>query len=207
MGLLRKANSKKKATPNLDTESALCIIDWQRFFVHPESPGFIPETIYLKSKLAILVDIFISAGLPVVATRHSNRTDRPNNFLRFYGRVIERQSEWFELADPLDNFKELFVFDKETYSVFENPGFNNFLSDNGIRTVILAGVQTDRCVLATAISGFDRGYEMVVVPELCASRNKFRHRAALNLMKNSFAVLVDFEEISGSIKGANCHGI
>lgn len=195
MGLLRKTDSLKKATPNLDTELALCIIDWQRFFVHPESPGFIPETISLGSKLVSLVETFVSAGLPVVATRHSNRIEKPNNFLKFYGRVIERQSEWFALADPLDNIKEIHVFDKETYSVFENPAFVNFLFGNLIRTVILAGVQTDRCVLATAISGFDRGYEMVVVPELCTGRNKFRHRAAVNLMRNSFAQLMNLEEL------------
>lgn len=181
-------------------EIALCLIDWQRFYVDPDSPAFIPETAQIVNKLLLLTGIFQELDLPILATRHGNSSEKPNNFLRFYGRVINRDSHWSSLADPVSNIECLNLFSKETYSIFENPQFSDFLVSMGIKKIVLAGLQTDRCILANVIAGFDRGFEMIVVSEACASRNKFRHRAALNLIRYSFASVLKINELLKTLK-------
>ncbi len=195
MGLRPKSVKKRKPAKPRKPGTALLIIDWQRFFIDPHSAAFIPETVKVRPRLEALINLFQEARLPVLASTHSNRADDDNNFLKFYGRVIKRGSKWSALAPPLNSLKNLKTFEKETYSAFENPRFCRFLKAQKIKRIVLAGVQTDRCVLASALSGFDRGFEIMVAADVCSSRSKFRHRMALNLMKTSCARVLKVAEL------------
>lgn len=196
---LNSAGKGKTARP-IYGSILLCIIDWQKFFVDRGSPAFIPETVAVRDKLRRLIDIFLKFKLPILATRHSNSTVEPNNFLRFYGRVLNQKSKWYGLADPLGRVRSLSILDKNTYSGFENPKLLALLKARGVKRIVLAGVQTERCVLANALAGFDRGFEMIVVSDACAGRNQFRHRAALQLMKSSFASIIKVKDIERLIR-------
>jgi nicotinamidase-related amidase len=50
------------------------------------------------------------------------------------------------------------VFSRADYSAFADLRLDEFLRDAGIEKVIICGVDTDACVLATAFSAFDNGY-------------------------------------------------
>ncbi|MDH7493819.1 MAG: isochorismatase family cysteine hydrolase [Candidatus Saccharicenans sp.] len=193
MGLLR-INHKSSKGFYPPPKFLLCIIDWQDFFVHPESPAFISSAQEVGEKIKWLVEEFQKRDLPVIGTRHSNSETEINNFLRFYGRVISRRSKWFNLAEPLKQMRNLKIIDKDTYSVFENHNFTDYLLSLKISKVILVGVQTDKCILASALSGFDRGFEMMVLSDACLSRIKYRHSAALKLMKSSCAAVMKVNE-------------
>ncbi len=193
MGLFRLKNKKSKdISPG--PKFLLCIIDWQDFFVHPESPAFISSARRVVEKIKWLVEEFQKRDLPVLATRHSNSETERNNFLRFYGRVISRQNRWFHLAEPLKQISKVQVFDKYTYSIFENRDILSYLFTRRIRKLVLIGVQTDKCLMASALAGFDRGFEVIVLSDACCSRNSYRHRAALNLMKKSCAAVMKVKE-------------
>lgn len=200
MGLLPTQSKAHRKPATSQSEILLCIIDWQKFFIHPTSPGFISGAPAAKEKIVQLVRGFLDAGLPVIATRHSNSPADPSSFLRFYGRVITPDSRWFELAPPLNRVNRLIVFDKHAYSVFENKGITSFVATIKARRMVLAGVQTDKCVLASALAGFDRGLEMIVLSNACCSRNRYRHRAALNLMKSSCAAVMEVDKFIKMIK-------
>jgi nicotinamidase-related amidase len=195
VGRYRQSIKKIKPVQARKARTVLLIIDWQQFFADPGSPAFIPDTVNVRPRLEALLNLFQKARLPVLASIHSNRDDDDNNFLKFYGKVIKRKSKWWALASPLNCLKNLKIFEKETYSAFENPRLCRFLKALKIKRIVLAGVQTDRCVLASALSGFDRGFEMVVAADVCSSRSKFRHRMALNLIKTSCAMVLKADEI------------
>lgn len=199
MGSGTKASNRKGRESKLQNV-VFCLNDWQKFFVHPESPAFIPETSRIIEDLSEFLRHFSESGYPIVFTQHRNSASIHNSFLRFYGRLLSESSCWFGLAEPAAGFKKARVFYKETYSVFANRDFAAYLKANDIRTMVLAGVQTDKCILANALSGFDLGYEIIVAADICASRNKFRHRAALNLMKASCARVLRTDELLKLLK-------
>jgi nicotinamidase-related amidase len=62
--------------------------------------------------------------------------------------------------------KEDAVITKNNYDAFTNPELNKLLKENGIQYLIMTGVFTDGCVLATVAGGFSRGYNFVILKDL-----------------------------------------
>lgn len=60
------------------------------------------------------------------------------------------------------------VFVKHWNSAFRDTGLAGYLTEKGEKTVVVAGLQTDKCINATVIGGFERGFAMVV-PAGCNS--------------------------------------
>lgn len=73
-------------------------------------------------------------------------------------------------------------FDKATYSAFGSADLSRRLADRETDTLILTGVETDICVLATVFDAVDLGYRVVVVGDAVASSSIASHRAVLDLL-------------------------
>lgn len=74
------------------------------------------------------------------------------------------------------------VFDKPTYSGFHNPAFTAELKRRRADTLILTGVETDVCVLATLIEAVDRGYFVVLPEDALTSSDLDAHRQILDII-------------------------
>ncbi|QIG47887.1 cysteine hydrolase [Nordella sp. HKS 07] len=72
------------------------------------------------------------------------------------------------------------VIDKYVHSAFEAPAFQEALDDLNADTIIFTGVETDVCVLATALTAIDRGYRTILVSDAIASSNEASHEAAFD---------------------------
>jgi nicotinamidase-related amidase len=71
------------------------------------------------------------------------------------------------------------IIDKPTHSAFEAPALQQRLQARGATTLVLTGVETDVCVLATALTAIDRGFRVVVVSDAVTSSSPQGHDAAL----------------------------
>lgn len=71
--------------------------------------------------------------------------------------------EKFYVVEPRT---EDIVITKNNYDTFSNPDFENILKQNGIHYLVMTGVFTDGCVLATICGGFSRGYNFVMLKDL-----------------------------------------
>lgn len=200
MGLCSKKTDLKIKTPDSQANLLLCIIDWQKFFVDPKSPVFIPASEKVKVNLAHLLNLFHEFNALIAATRHSNSDNSPNSFLRFYGRVLSRNSVWFDLSPPIAGLKSIKIFDKETYSAFENPAFADFLVANRIRIIVLAGVQTDKCILANSLNAFDKGYQIIVIEDACCARLPEGHFFALSIIERSCGRVIKTKDLISLVK-------
>lgn len=78
------------------------------------------------------------------------------------------------------------VFDKPGFSAFTAPGLAARLDAQGIATLLLSGVETDVCVLATALSAIDRGHAVILVRDALASGDPEGHATALGLLARRF---------------------
>ncbi|WP_374384842.1 cysteine hydrolase family protein [Dongia sp.] len=74
------------------------------------------------------------------------------------------------------------VFDKPTYSAFHNPAFAQALKERKADTLIMSGVETDVCVLATLMDAVDRGYFVVLPGDALISSDADGHRHILDVI-------------------------
>ena len=61
------------------------------------------------------------------------------------------------------------VLDKNTSSAFHTTPVDLYLRNMQIETVVLTGVASDQCVLATAIDAADRGFHVIVASDAVAN--------------------------------------
>ncbi len=87
------------------------------------------------------------------------------------------------------------VIDKTTYSAFESDLFVSLLDTMACRTLIMTGVETDVCVLATVMTAVDRGYRVIIAEDAVTSSNDDAARAMLDLVYRRFE---DQIEIAGA---------
>jgi nicotinamidase-related amidase len=88
------------------------------------------------------------------------------------------------------------VIDKATFSAFASPDFVALLSRRDVETLVLSGVETDVCVLATALDAVDRGLHVMLATDGLTSWSEAGHRAALEAIYPRFDQQVDIATVA-----------
>jgi nicotinamidase-related amidase len=97
-----------------------------------------------------------------------------------------------EFADPRD----IVVDTKKRYSAFFHTDLEFVLRDLGARTVILAGVNTNSCVLGTAFEVVNRDYQLVVLRDCCGSMDgETAHEQALTLIETCLGEVLTWDAL------------
>lgn len=81
----------------------------------------------------------------------------------YYSEDTSGFDEKFHTVEVVDSD---FVIAKNTYDVFANDDFVEKLKEKGIKYIIMTGIFTDGCVLASVASGFSKGYNFVILKDL-----------------------------------------
>jgi nicotinamidase-related amidase len=92
--------------------------------------------------------------------------------------------------------------DKPTFSKW-GPELAGLLGPEG--RMVLTGVSTDCCVIATALAAADAGVEVLVVPEACAGVDDPSHQQALHVM-SLFAPLIKVVPLAEALAAAPAPG-
>lgn len=78
------------------------------------------------------------------------------------------------------------TFKKASYSVFKSVPLKKYLQKHEVDELVMCGVDTDACVLASAYEAFDLGYKVHIPKELCASAAKEDlHSVAMAILKRN----------------------
>ncbi len=81
------------------------------------------------------------------------------------------------------NNKNYPIFKKTIYSAL-NEELKKFIIENNISNIYLCGIDTDACVLKTALDLFENNYNVFVIENLCMSHSgKKNHDFAIKLLK------------------------
>lgn len=195
--------------------AALVIIDMQNDFV---SPGgwFDSRGIDLAPARGVVEPInrMIAgarrAKIPVVWLNWGNRPDRlnlPHGVLRTgaygeklkrgRGRVLERGSWGAAIVPELDSRKKDIYVDKYRLSGFWDNELDSILRRMEVTTLLFAGVNLDRCVLATMQDAAFIGYDPILLddcsattsPRYCSEASRFLVRSLYGFVTRSDAVL------------------
>lgn len=155
--------------------AALLVVDVQRGFVTPAT----------EQVVAPIVDLAAAwqrAGGLVLCTRFVNRPGSQWERLLDWAELCELPS--IELEPRLQPFADpAHTFDKHRYGALTGE-LRAVLAEHGVTTLVICGIDTDGCVLASAIAAFDAGFRPLVVADCCASSGgPALHEAGLLLLR------------------------
>lgn len=102
--------------------------------------------------------------------------------------VRELKDGWFYHSRHLDMFWSFVTEDGHKSYLDEK------LKEHGIDTVVIAGLWTDECILATAFAGLSRGYDVVVVQDAVATATNSGD-AALTVMAGTSSLVVTTQTV------------
>lgn len=155
---------------NID-KSALIVVDVQNGFLTDETRHVLPAIVGLVHR-------WQEAGGRVIYSRYFNHA----------GSAFERLMNWKQLytSPETDIVKELVpytrysvVFDKDAYSALTQE-FAELASRHEWTDLVICGIDTDLCVLKTALDAFEHGLTPWVVTEASASTGgDIAHEAGL----------------------------
>jgi biuret amidohydrolase len=96
---------------------------------------------------------------------------------------------------------EDFVVDtKKRYDCFQGTDLDMLLRTHGINTVLITGINTNSCVLATACAANVRDYAVVVVEDCVDTMDTpAHHEAALLCLRTAFAHVMRSDEILAAL--------
>ncbi|PAB60698.1 isochorismatase family cysteine hydrolase [Anaeromicrobium sediminis] len=151
--------------------SALIIIDVQK--------GFINEnTKHIPGKITDLIEKVKFEH--IIQTRFINKPDSPYvNILNWTG-LLTREEISFPNGLKLNNS---LIIDKYYYSACTKE-FLDYIAKKKIKQFFLVGINTDICVLKTAVDLFELNYRSYVLTEYCGSTSGQKsHEAGLFILR------------------------
>ena len=192
--------------------TALLVMDFENDIVHENGAfkdfGFaaMVQQNDVLAKTARLLDAARSGGVRVIYVSVKFRPgypERPANGGLFGGLVQANalvEGTWgaqiHEAVTPRD---EEPVVTKRAVSAFYGSDLAAMLATGAIDTLLLTGVATNFVVEGTAREATDRGFNVVVVGDCCASVSQEAHDAALNTALPFLSTISNLDEVTAAI--------
>ena len=153
-------------------------VDLQHAFVDPVSPWFTPT---LRSTVDVIATLVPHYGSRVIFTRFVPPADISGSWRAYYDKwpfaVGTQDSELWSVIDP---WKQATSVASHTFSKWV-PDLHALVGAHP--TIVLCGVSTDCCILATAFAAVDGGAHVRVVADACTAKTPAAHEAALAMMR------------------------
>lgn len=160
-----------------EKKSWLMVIDHQPGFSHPDSPWYTPAMAQTGVNVATLVPLYREN---VVFTRFVPPERPQGSWQVYYDKwrfATAEGSDWLWDVDP--PWRGHRSIASHTFSKWTDEARAIFGRDDDI---VMCGVSTDCCVLATAFAAVDDGAQVRVVADACAAKTPAIHANALDIL-------------------------
>lgn len=170
--------------------TALLVIDMQNDFLLPDAPVGVPAGLAFVPRIRELASACRAAGFPVVFTQEMHRADG-SDFgieLEFEPPHCLEGTRGMELVEGLEPEPgDVLIRGKRRYDAFLGTDLDLALRTRGVENLLVCGVCTDICVIASVHHARNLDYRVVVLSDLVAGTTRERHQAALTCMEHVFA--------------------
>ena len=157
----------------------LLVVDAQEVFLRV-SDWHIPSFSGIIENISELANFF---GASTLFSKHvppsTSAKGTWNDFYKNWNYIGSDPTIW-EIATPLKGLNRM-EFAKATYSCFGSPEFLEITRNTS--HLVIAGVETDCCVMATVLDAIDLGISITVVTDAITSPSKIAHDGALEFFK------------------------
>ena len=183
----------------LDAGTLHVCVDMQRLFLEP-GDWYCPEGLALLPAIKALIAHAPAASRFTRFITVTRPEDASGSWQGYYARwhavtqaeagpeVLALHPELEAIAAPGQ------VFDKPTHDAFDSADFTAHLAAAQPSALILSGLETDVCVLATALSAVDLGYRTVIASDAVASSVSASHAACLDLVYPRYDMQIELAE-------------
>jgi bifunctional isochorismate lyase/aryl carrier protein len=179
---------------------ALVILDMQRYFLEESSHAHIPSAKAIVPKIRKLQQAFLNLNLPVIQTKHINKTEDSGQMRWWWNELITEDNPLSSIVDVLRD-KRITVIKKTQYDAFYQTDLEKILKDNGVKRLLVTGVMTNLCCETTARSAFVRGFEVFIPVDATAAYNRQFHLSSLINLSYGFAIPVLTADILFQMEG------
>lgn len=182
----------------LSSDAWLVAVDLQRIFGEPGSEWFTPDFERALSGSAQLAPAF---GDRVALTRFVAPTSPSGAWVDYYAEwpfaLDPRNAPLYDLVSSMPSVGAT-VVSRETFGKWD-AGTATTLGSPA--EIVLTGVSTECCVLATALAAADAGVHVRVATDACAGVTDADHERALAVMA-LYAPLIELTTVAEMLAGA-----
>lgn len=161
-----------------DATRALIVVDMISDWHFPDADKLLPAALAIAPAIAGLKTRFRAAGLPVVHA-NDNRGQWRSDWKQQFAAALAAGGDGARIAEMLRPHAEDYFVLKPSHCAFYATPLQLLLEQLEVRRLVLCGVTSDQCVLATALAAHMRGYEVAVPCDAVASLTPERNQAAL----------------------------
>jgi nicotinamidase-related amidase len=163
------------------TGAHLVVIDMQEVFADPDGEWHVPRF----GEVVEPIEALIAAHLPrVTFTRFVAPAQPAGAWVAYYERFAfafqPPDAELYRLVPPIARHAGAGTLDATTLSKW-TPELADAVGPGG--ELVVAGVATDSCVLATALGAADAGVHVRVAADACAGVDDAAHEQSLAVMR------------------------
>jgi bifunctional isochorismate lyase/aryl carrier protein len=196
--LINKAikDIKTKKTSFCIENSALLVLDMQKFFVDDSSHACIPSAKAIIPNINMLISLFKNKNRPVIITKHVNTNENAGLMGTWWKDTLTEENPDSRIIDDI-NISDGIIIEKTQYDAFYGTELENILKEKNIKCVLITGVMAHLCCETTARSAFIRGFEPFFVVDATATYNENFHVSTILNLAHGFALPVltsDIEE-------------
>ena len=149
----------------LDPKTALIVIDLQKGILSFPTAHPADEVARLASALAAE---FRHQGLPVILVNVAGGAPGRADQVRKMG---ELPADWTDLVPALNQQPTDHTVTKHTWGAFTNTGLEDYLKQQGVTQVVLAGIATSIGVESTARYAHENGYNVTLAIDAMTDMN------------------------------------
>lgn len=191
------------------TKTALLLIDLQK---ESGTSDVVGMNDILQNARA-LINTCRMQGIPIIYTRHICRVDgiglANKEPVNEQGEPIYYHSgkETIEIIDEIKPQDNDIIIDKYRYSGFYESSLDLMLKSLGIKHLIIGGVLTDCCVMATVLDAYYRDYQVNLIKDICGTTTVGAHMASILMLANWIYDLkvYDTSQIENKLLGKSHH--
>ena len=176
------ATATAVAMPRTKPRSALLIIDMVNKLDFPEGKRLLAQALPAARRIARLRRRLKAEGVPVVFV-NDNFTHWQEDFRQLVAICAQPEETGAPLLQALPPEQDDYNMLKPQHSAFYNSALEVLLQQLDVQRVILTGIATDQCILASALGARMRRLETIVASDGTAAITPQRHRNALAVMR------------------------
>lgn len=178
-------NGIKIKTKVFDVEqSALLVLDMQKFFLDESSHACIPSAKAIIPNIQSLITFFNEHNRPIIFTQHINDEINAGLMKDWWQDVLATSSSMSEIVE---DFCNRYTIEKTQYDAFYNTDLESILKNKDVKNVVITGVMAHLCCETTARSAFVRGFQPFFIADATATYNADFHNATLLNLGHGFA--------------------
>jgi nicotinamidase-related amidase len=171
------------------SRTVLLLVDVINGLDFPGNEALLGKATALGTNIAALRRRCRRTGIPTIYVNDDRGCWR-SDFPGVLRHCLRRQSPGRDFVKMLVPKSEDYIVLKPKHSAFYATPLDTLLSYIQAKTVVLAGLTTNACVLGTAVELYIRDFEIVVPSDCVCAISKADHERALAVMKTSFGARV-----------------